>query len=135
MKINFHRKDLVVVRKSTNRSVKVGSCTRDGEKPCDNAGAACLDLVCGDELATGPSVNPAFSEICAGGIDNNCDELTDCYDVTNCAPDAGCSACIDEDGDRYFAVNALCFGGSILMRISIPGGMSFRMPFTDMLGL
>jgi hypothetical protein len=51
-------------------------------------------------LPAGASVNPGMSELCADGIDNDCDGLTDYLD-----PD-----CCDSDGDGYFSNEGVCGG-------------------------
>jgi hypothetical protein len=62
-------------------------------------GDLCGEIDCNDSNAT---VNPAAQEICADGIDNNCDGKTDGQDPA-CQP-----TCTDEDGDGFCAEDDDC---------------------------
>ncbi|MGV1100658.1 RHS repeat-associated core domain-containing protein [Thiovibrio sp. JS02] len=63
----------------------------------DNDGFyVCLD--CNDN---DPAVNPAAQEICGDGLDNDCNNVTDCADAP-CATQPQClAACTDNDGDGF----------------------------------
>ena len=76
---------------------------------CDDLDCACFDLD-GDGYGdpgcpccvyperdcddTDPEIYPGAEEICDDGLDNNCNDLTDCEDPA-------CPECIDLDGDGY----------------------------------
>ncbi len=80
------------------------ACTVDR---CDEMGRTCtfeprmvdadgdgsLDIACGGDDCddTNPLVGPGVMERCRNGIDDDCDGLVDCEDVTACAPDPACS--------------------------------------------
>jgi len=89
----------------------VGSCTSDGATSCTGGGGVCLGLDCDDDPAGGYSINPGVTEVCDDGTDNDCDDLTDCYDTTICAADSACTACTDFDADGYLAIDVSCAGG------------------------
>ncbi len=46
----------------------------------------CDGTDCDDDPISGPTVNPAAMEICDDGVDNNCDALTDFFDMVACPP-------------------------------------------------
>jgi hypothetical protein len=102
-------------------------CDDDKDNDCDGT-ADCGDADCSDDDAcrtctdadgdsfyaeancgaavdcddTNASVNPAASEVCDDGLDNDCDGSTDCED-SDCAADEACRSCTDGDGDGYYA--------------------------------
>ena len=51
------------------------------------------------------SVKPGAAEVCDDVIDNNCDDLIDCYDTDDCGTVAACTDCTDGDGDGYYDDN------------------------------
>jgi len=61
---------------------------------------------------TQSAVNPGADEDCGDWTDNDCNSLTDCYDIAVCAADLACTACTDADGDGYFDVDLSCSGGN-----------------------
>ena len=67
--------------------------------PCtdaDNDGFSTCDNDCNDN---NPGVNPAAQEVCNDGLDNDCDNTTDCQDA-DCASVWTCM-CTDSDQDGY----------------------------------
>ncbi len=59
---------------------------------------------CDDTDAT---VNPAGTEVCTDGKDNDCDGSQDCVD-SECITDIACVECTDIDGDSYSLEGGLC---------------------------
>lgn len=67
---------------------------------------------CDDDPAYGYFINPAAPELCDDWIDNNCDDLVDCYDQVICGGSADCVKCDDSDMDGYLLVDLGCSGGN-----------------------
>lgn len=61
-------------------------------------GGLCGFVDCDD---SNPGVNPGMLEVCANGIDDNCDGQTDAQDPT-------CLICTDSDNDSYATEGGLC---------------------------
>lgn len=83
------------------------NCDGDVDEGCSSGGNPCFDDLDNDgyvdeACSSGtdcddfePTVNPGETELCADGLDNNCDGLTDAADVA-CA-----GTCLDADADTY----------------------------------
>ena len=67
---------------------------------------------CEDDAAFGFSINPSASEECDDWIDNDCNDLMDCYDVGSCAGTTACLGCNDTDTDGYYEAALNCPGGN-----------------------
>ncbi|MEA3277866.1 MAG: Ig-like domain-containing protein [Pseudomonadota bacterium] len=80
------------------------SCTDADNDGFSQEGGACGPVDCND--ADG-SVNPAATEVCTDGVDNNCNGLTDAEDPTA----QGCPGgpdCSDLDGDLFSPQGNIC---------------------------
>ncbi len=67
-------------------------------------GDACGPVDCDDGDHT---VNPAGTEVCTDGKDNDCDGSQDCVD-SECSTDIACANCTDNDGDGYSLEGDVC---------------------------
>src|SRR6185369_6234869 len=75
-----------------------GSCNTGQLGVCSAGTQTCQSgsLVCVRNVAPSP-------EVCTGGLDEDCDGLTDALDVLNCLP-----LCLDGDGDGYVVCSGSC---------------------------
>lgn len=74
----------------------------DADKDGYSAPADCDD--------TDKARHPGQAEVCTGGVDDDCDGLTDAADPS-CAP--GAPTCSDADGDGYARCDGLCAPGAL----------------------
>jgi hypothetical protein len=74
------------------------NCTDSDADSYSIEGGACGLVDCDDGDAM---INPAASEVCGNGVDDNCDGLIDSQDPV-------CLVCTDSDGDGYTLEGGLC---------------------------
>jgi hypothetical protein len=71
-----------------------GTCTATGQKVCgiDADGDGFLSGACGNDCNdANAAVNPGATEVCTGGVDDNCNGKVDCADAA-CTNDPACAA-------------------------------------------
>jgi hypothetical protein len=76
----------------------------DGDGYNPEGGICSLYVDCNDN---DPMINPLASEVCNDSIDNDCDGKVDCID-NECATDAACIVCTDNDTDGYSVEGYSC---------------------------
>ncbi len=79
----------------------------DNDGYAGNTTSCLIGSDCNDSNA---SINPGATESCTNGVDDDCDGKIDCAD-SDCVTQPVC-ACVDSDGDGYYAVNPDCPTGS-----------------------
>jgi hypothetical protein len=75
----------------------------DGYAVCSASCSLTAGKSCGDCDETKASVHPGATELCANGLDDDCNGLTDAADPACALP-----ACPDADGDGYAVCSASC---------------------------